>query len=242
MFIYKQTVLDVSLLYGVDIMGFLDFLKKKPSAPVGASTIAASSSTSAPQAPRAMPSQFELPELPSFDGAPANFQTPMGSATMDLPPLPSFDEHANFNAPAGFGASMSAPQSFDASALQPPAFPDFNQQTSRTAATTVQNVSAPPMMSAQSDAYDSGADSASLTMQSIDAHTPFGPVYCDVETYRTILANLNYAKDEIAQLQTFSENSKQLHTRSQAQFDAFHNSLSTMARKMLMAEAKLFRQ
>ena len=217
-------------------MGFLDFLKKKPSdsatAPMNSMS---SSSVSVPQAPSGMGNgSFDLPDLPSFDDAAPSTQSGMN---LDLPPIPSFNAQADISPPAEFTLTDSSSTMTSNDAMQPPAFPSVNSESDE--------ILMPPALSNVSEKKVEKVSRKTVSSQPIesdvDVRTPFGPVFCDVETYRAILSNLNYAKDEINQLQTFSENSKQLHSKSQAQFDSFHSSLSAMAKKLLMAEAKLFR-
>jgi hypothetical protein len=197
-------------------MGFFSFLDKKPS--VNTTTNAPPMGTGAPTGTP----YLDLPELPSVD---TSFS---GMGGMDLPPLPSFSSSSGMNVspnvtepPKDF-VRPNVPQMNMEQA--PPAFPDIEepQQVEETHEETKEEEQFP-------------APTENLPSQ-------YEPVFCDVETYRVILANLTYAKEEVLQLQTFAESGKHLQIKTQAKYEAFQDSVSVMAKKMLMAEALMFRQ
>lgn len=196
-------------------MGFLDFLKKKqPATPP-----APSSMPVAPSAPMSTSAALELPELPSFDSVAPDF-----NSSNNLPELPSFDDVKDMGAakPASKMAPLPELPSFDAKAPEPLMVPPSLD-------------SAPTESSAHEESNPQVEDVAN------DSETRYGPVFCDVDTYSSILTNMSHAKDEVSQLQSFAEHGHKLQVQSQAKYDHFHNTLSSMAKKLLLAEAKLFK-
>ena len=204
-------------------MGIFDFLGKKSSSKLVQSGMQTRVpiSVPAPQAPISNDStHLELPELPSFEGTIPTSP----SAILDLPALPSFEEQSP--------SVMSAPN-LD---LTPINQSESNFQSQVPVAfPTPELVQKPQIKELQTEA------SAQEIKPTTDVQNLAGPVFCDVETYQIILSNLDNSKNELAQLHLFLENSKHLESKMHAEYDSFHSSLSLLAKKMLLVEAKLFR-
>lgn len=220
-------------------MGFFDFLGKKPVA----STQPVAASTQQPASNSQPNNQYSLPELPSFDAA------AHGDLSHELPPLPSFDDHSEMSAPANF--TLPEMPSFDEPAPIAAPVTKSKDKKSSSSKSNSNAVFEPASISSTPNSFshteptvnsnESESDVLPSSMPAVDARTPYGPVYCDIETYRAILTNMSHAKDEVIQLQSFAENGLKLQHKTQEHYDDFHNSLSNMAKKLLLAEAKLFK-
>ncbi|HLP79035.1 MAG TPA: hypothetical protein VK158_00200 [Acidobacteriota bacterium] len=67
-----------------------------------------------------------------------------------------------------------------------------------------------------------------------------GPVYCNVEDYKMILANIEMIRDEISQVYSFSLNMPALQKKSMEKYDHLQQNLAAMSKRMMTVNAKIF--
>ncbi len=143
--------------------------------------------------------------------------------------------------PAAFTAN-SAPMPVSDTPLELPELPSFESSMPEQHAESLPalpTLDTMPSSPAQISAPAQAAVSSAPTVKTAK-HYGDEPLFCDVETYQIILANISQIKEEVGQMHTYSENMHHLQHKAHLSYDAFHSTLHAMTKKMMMAEQKLF--